>query len=320
MVEGGQDPSVIIVPDAEDDDWPDPGLQNPEEAQEYMDKLVKIFNNFGEMIPQDQKDVLLKTIWNLKKLMAKHWNSMDSVDPEVVIRSIIDPGCLHLCQHMMREGTEAIDPVAEIPKGWQFIRKLPKKVCQKEEQEITISIFDHASEAHAHLLTVSFHAGENKWHAYMNAEICPLVQINVPEKFLNLMNDMVPKTMEEQRMEKLGKTILPLHNAACMKHKPKNGPTHILAAAVWLKLKWKFFNTGMAKEACELFEVCVKQLSKVISGRKYLSGTQKKMAKDCGMKRKSTSSKKGTKKQDDDNGDDGDDHVGAAKKIKSCSN
>ena len=59
--------------------------------------------------------------------MAKHWNSMDPADPEVVIRSIIDPGCLHLHQHMTREGPEVVDPVAEIPKGWQFTRKLPEK-------------------------------------------------------------------------------------------------------------------------------------------------------------------------------------------------
>ena len=141
MVEGGQDPNVIIVPDDEDDDWPNPGPQNLEEVQEYTDKLVEIFDNFSKMIHQYQKDALPKTIQNLKKLMAKHWNSMDPVDPEVVTRSIIDPGCPHLYQHMMREGPEAIDPVAKIPKDWQFIRKLPKKVHQKEEWEIIISIF-----------------------------------------------------------------------------------------------------------------------------------------------------------------------------------
>ena len=184
-----------------------------------------------------------------------------------------------------------------------------------------------ASETHAHLLTVAAHfsllvkiSDRQTLHMVMNAAIHPLVQINMPEKFLNLMTDLVLKTMEEQRMEKLEKIILPLHNTACMKHKPKNGPTCILAAAVWLKLKQKFFNTGMAKEACELFEVHAKQLSKVISGRKYLGGMQKKTGKDCGMKRKSTSSKKGTKKQDDDDSGDGDDHVGATKKIKSHSN
>ena len=62
MLEGGQDPDVIVVPDEEDDDWPDPGSQNLEEAKEYSDKLVEIFNNFSELIHQDQKDTLPKTI------------------------------------------------------------------------------------------------------------------------------------------------------------------------------------------------------------------------------------------------------------------
>ena len=36
----------------------------------------------------------------------------------------------------------------------------------------------------------------------------------------------------------------------------------------------KYFNEGMAKEACERFDVRAKQLSRVLTGRKYLGGTQ----------------------------------------------
>ena len=65
----------------------------------------------------------------------------------------------------------------------------------------------------------------------------------------------------------------------CLAHEPKNGPTHILAVAVWLKLNCKYFNEGMAKEACNRFEVRAKQLSRVLTGRKYLGGTQAKKCK-----------------------------------------
>ena len=51
-------------------------------------------------------------------------------------------------------------------------------------------------------------------------------------------------------------------------------PPRILAAVVWLKLNCKYFNEGMAKEACDRFEVRAKQLSRVLMGRKYLGGTQ----------------------------------------------
>ena len=68
--------------------------------------------------------------------------------------------------------------------------------------------------------------------------------------------------------------ILPASNAPCLAHEPKNSPTCVLAVAVWLKLNHKYFNEGMAKEACDWFEVRAKQLSRVLTGRKYLGGTQ----------------------------------------------
>ena len=73
--------------------------------------------------------------------------------------------------------------------------------------------------------------------------------------------------------------VLPIPNAPWLAHEPRNGPTHILAAAVWLKMNRKYFNEGMAKEACERFEVRAKQLSRVLMGRKYLGGTQARKCK-----------------------------------------
>ena len=128
MAEGGEDPEVIMIPSDDDgDDWPDAGPQNPEEAQEYTNKVIEVFDTFSDLIHQDNKDTPPKTIRNLKKLMAKHWDSMGLADPEVVIRSIIDPGCLHLQQHVKREGLEAVDPVKEVPVAWKFICDLPER-------------------------------------------------------------------------------------------------------------------------------------------------------------------------------------------------
>ena len=68
-------------------------------------------------------------------------------------------------------------------------------------------------------------------------------------------------------------------NAPCLAHEPRNGPTHILAVVVWVKLNHKYFNEGTAKEACDQFDVRAKQLSRVLTGRKYLGGTQSKKHK-----------------------------------------
>ena len=59
---------------------------------------------------------------------------------------------------------------------------------------------------------------------------------------------------------------------------------------------------GMAKEACELFQVREKQLSRVLTGHKYLGGKKTPVQKGKGKKRKDalpTDTVKGTKKNRD---------------------
>ena len=87
-----------------------------------------------------------------------------------------------------------------------------------------------------------------------------MVQMNIPEGFLDPVADKKPQTSKEELAGKVKRTVLLRHNSACWRHKPKNGPTRILAAAVWLKLRRKYFNTGMVKEACDLSKVRAKQL------------------------------------------------------------
>ena len=88
------------------------------------------------------------------------------------------------------------------------------------------------------------------------------------------MEDKKAKTTKEEKRDKVRKMVLPIPDATCLKHEPRNGPTRILMAAVWLKMSQKYFNEGTVKEACELFNVWAKQLSQVLTGKKYLGGTQ----------------------------------------------
>ena len=75
MAEGGKDPNIIVIPNNDNsNDWPDTGPQNPEEAQAYTDKVIKVFDTFSDLIHQDNKDALPKMIRNFKKLIAKHWD------------------------------------------------------------------------------------------------------------------------------------------------------------------------------------------------------------------------------------------------------
>ena len=113
----------------------------------------------------------------------------------------------------------------------------------------------------------------------INGAVWPLVQLNVPEGFLNPIEDKKALTSEEEKKEKVKNTVLPIPNATCLKHEPRNSLTRILTAAVWLKLSRKYFNEGTVKEACEWFLVRAKQLSRVLTGRKYLGGTQARKQK-----------------------------------------
>ena len=74
-------------------------------------------------------------------------------------------------------------------------------------------------------------------------------------------------------MQKLEKKLLPHSDSASIAHKPKNSPTRLLVAALWLHLRWKYMNEGRAKEACTLFNMSPKSLSNILLGKRYVSGT-----------------------------------------------
>ena len=144
-----------------------------------------------------------------------------------------------------------------------------------------MDIFSHVAQAHEHLSEVCANVAtlakitdKTTLMSVINGAVRPLVQLNIPEGFLNPVEDKKALTSEEEKREKVKKMVLPIPDATCLKHKPRNGLTRILTVAVWLKMSQKYFNEGTAKEACERFNVRAKQLSQVLTGRKYLGGTQ----------------------------------------------
>ena len=206
---------------------------------------------------------------------------MGAADTEVVLRTIKDLTALYLRQHLTAGGIEVVDPPEEIPSGEEFLRKLPEWTRRAEETAFITDIFKHAARAHQHLSGVCTNVAalpkvtdKTTIMVVINGAVWPLVQLNVPEGFLNPLEDRRAPSSEEEKREKVKKTVLPISDATCLKHEPRNGPTRILTAAVWLKLSRKYFNEGTAKEARERFLVRAKQLSRVLTGRKYLGGTQ----------------------------------------------
>ena len=123
-----------------------------------------------------------------------------------------------------------------------------------------MSCFDHLLEVHAHMSSFMANisslakiADPETFNMVMKAAARPMIQVNVPEHYLSLVQDPPLKTTAEECLSQLEKVIL-LWPSSLTKE-PWYGPTRLLAAAVWLCFKCKFFNGSTAKEACTTFEV-----------------------------------------------------------------
>ena len=207
---------IIEVPDDDPDDFPDSGPQNPAEAQSYRDKIDVIIDMFSDLLDDNHKDALRLTVMSLKKLMVKHWQQMAEADIEVVMKSIHNPSCVYLCQHLTMEGIDVTELVTEVPEGWTFIRQLPKKVQKTEVWELIVMCFNHLSEVHAHMssfaanmLSLAKITNPKTFDMVMKAAARPMIQINIPECYLSVVQDPPLKTTTEERLTWLEKVLLP---------------------------------------------------------------------------------------------------------------
>ena len=89
-------PPVIDLLEEDEEEWPDAGAQNPEEAQQYVDRINNIFDHLSELIHIDKKDTLGTTIQNFKKWVMKQWVTMGDADVNVVLCTIQDPAAVYL--------------------------------------------------------------------------------------------------------------------------------------------------------------------------------------------------------------------------------
>ena len=120
-------PPVIDLLDEEEEEWPDAGAQNPEEAEQYVNKINNIFDHLSTLIHEDKKDALGMMIRNFKKLVVKQWEMMGDEDINIVLHTIKDPATVYLHQHLTRGGVKVFDPPEEIPTGPEFICQLPER-------------------------------------------------------------------------------------------------------------------------------------------------------------------------------------------------
>ena len=128
--------------------------------------------------------------------MVKHWHQMLEADVELIMKSIHDPSCVYLHQHLTTEGIDVTKPMTEIPEGWTFIRQLPKKIRKAEVQEMIVMCFNHLSEAHAHMSSFAANMSllakicdPKMFDMVLKATTRPMIQVNIPEHYLSLVHD-----------------------------------------------------------------------------------------------------------------------------------
>ena len=106
--------------------------------------------------------------------------------------------------------------------------------------------FDHLSEVHAHMSSFAANmsllakiADPETFDVVMKEAAQPMIQINIPGHYLSLVQDPPLKTTAEECLSQLEKVLLPW--PLSLTQEPQYGPTRLLAAVVWLHLKYKFF-------------------------------------------------------------------------------
>ena len=144
---------------------------------------------------------------------------------EVVMKSIHDPSCMYLCQHLTTKGVDITKPTTEIQEGWMFIRQLPKKIRKAEVWEMIVICFDHLSEVHAHMSSFAANMSSlakicdpKTFDMVLKATARPMIQINVPEHYLSLVQDSRLKMTTEEKLMWLKKVLLP--QAVCLTREP----------------------------------------------------------------------------------------------------
>ena len=116
-----KDDPVIDLMEEEEEEWPEVGAQNPEEAERYTEKINNVFDNLSTLIHQDTKTALGQTIQNFKKIVARQWETMGDANVDVILRTIKDPTAVYFWQHLTGGGVKVVDPPKELPTGQEFI-------------------------------------------------------------------------------------------------------------------------------------------------------------------------------------------------------
>ena len=259
-----------------------PGPTNVREAEDYMKKLNELFHEIMKMIKEGNKDALETMIRAIKKHMQGTWVYMATAQVDITILTVKDPSCETLRESLEWQPMTTSDPDDDLPTGEEVFRKLPQ-AQSKAVREDCINLFKnlsmathHISVAMANLAALAKKVDTETFRVILRASAWPLVQINIDEGTLDPTRDEPAKSNQEAHNRKLREAILPDTTNIRFNREPANSTTHLLTAAIYLKLKKYLFNKGTQTETSTKFKVKPKALGQILSGRHYLGGRDRK--------------------------------------------
>ena len=201
-----KDVPVVDLIEEEEEEWPEAGVQNIKEAEQYIDRINNVFDHLSSLIHEDTKTALGQTIQNFKKIVLRQWEMMGDADVDVILQTIKDPTALNLWQHLTRGGVEVVDPPEEMPTSPEFIRQVPERASWAEETAFITDIFEHAARAHEHLADVCANVSalakvteKATLLSIINSAVRPLVQLNILRGFSTQWRTSGPKQQRKKR-------------------------------------------------------------------------------------------------------------------------
>ena len=211
MASGSIDPDYI--PEEEEEEDIITGPINICKAQDYTEKLGTIFNEFDSSVQAGDKDTLSRMLQEAKAHTAKTWDQMGSADMKTVLTSVMEPSCDTL-RETLTERVTLVDSEEDLPTGQEILQKLPPQTPAVREH--CISLFDdlaaatsHMSSAYTNLLALAKTCDEETFRTILKTSARPLVQINIPPKFLNPILEEKPFLEGKVYRDKLRQTLLP---------------------------------------------------------------------------------------------------------------
>ena len=208
------DPVIDLVEEEEEEEWPEVGAQNVEEAEHYTDKITTFSIIFWSSSMKTSKQHYHKQSKISRRLSPSNGKAWGTPMWTSSSEQLKTQWHYTLRQHLTARGVEVVDPPEELPSGKEFLWQLPERARQVEEMAFIVDIFSHAAQAHEHLSEVCANVAalakitdKTTLMSVINGAVWLLVQLNIPEGFLNPVQDKKSSDIrrrEERKSEKDG--------------------------------------------------------------------------------------------------------------------